>query len=148
MVATEDVGRHGLLYATSGGEDTDLLVSADGGASWRVVGMRGLFEVRVHPQVAGLIYGRRDSSLYCSTDGGSTWDEQRLPRHFRRVLPDPWEPAGLYATSGDTLWYSADRGSRWQPLAPQSSERWPFIKIVPSRRRQGLFFCLGGQRLT
>lgn len=141
LVATEDVGRHGLLYATSGGEDEDLLVSADGGTSWRVVGMRGLFEVRVHPQVAGLIYGRRDSSLYYSADGGSTWDEQRLPRHFRRILPDPWEPGGLYATSGDTLWYSADRGGRWQPLAPQSSERWPFIKIAPSRRRQGLVFA-------
>ena len=143
LVATEDVGRHGLLYANSGGEDGDLLVSADGGNSWRAVGMRGLFEVRVHPQVAGLIYGRRDSSLYYS-DGGSTWQEQRLPRHFRRILPDPWEPDGLYATSGDSLWYSVDRGDRWQSLTPQSSERRPFIKIVPSRRRQGLVFAWEG----
>ena len=82
----------------------------------------GLSEVRVHPQVTGLIYGRRDSSLYYSDDGGSTWQEQRLTRYFRRILPDPWEPDGLYATSGDTLWYSADRGGRWQSLAPQSSE--------------------------
>ncbi len=141
LVATEDVGRRGLLYATSGGNDQDLLVSADGGISWRAVGMRGLAEVRIHPQVAGRIYGRRDSSLYYSDDGGSTWQEQRLPRHFRRILPDPWEPDGLYATSGDTLWYSADRGGRWQPLAPQSSERWPFIKIAPSRRRPGLVFA-------
>ncbi|MYB69173.1 MAG: M6 family metalloprotease domain-containing protein [Gemmatimonadetes bacterium] len=147
LVALEDVGRHGLIYANSGGKDAELLVSADGGISWRAVGMRGLSEMRVHPQVAGLIYGRRDSSLYYSDNGGSTWEKQRLPRHFRRILPDPWEPDGLYATSGDTLWYSADRDGRWQPLAPQSSERWPFIKIAPSRRRQGLVFAWEGSGL-
>ena len=85
--------------------------------------MQRLSEVRIHPQVAGLIYGRRDSSLYYSDDGGSTWQEQRLTRYFWRILPDPWELNGLYATSGDTLWYSADRGGRWQSLTPQSSER-------------------------
>lgn len=45
------------------------MAPADGGISWRAVGMRGLSEMRVHPQVAGLIYGRRDSSLYYSDNG-------------------------------------------------------------------------------
>ena len=144
LVALEDVGRHGLIYANSGGEDEELLVSADGGISWRAVGMQRLSEVRIHPQVAGLIYGRRDSSLYYSDDGGSTWQEQRLTRYFWRILPDPWELNGLYATSGDTLWYSADRGGRWQSLTPQSSGDFHVIEIVPSRQRKGLVFAWQG----
>ena len=144
LVALEDVGRHGLIYANSGGEDEELLVSADGGISWRAVGMQRLSEVRVHPQVAGLIYGRRDSSLYYSDDGGSTWQEQRLTRYFWRILPDPWELNGLYATSGDSLWYSVDRGDRWQSLTPQSSGDFHVIEIVPSRQRKGLVFAWQG----
>ena len=106
--------------------------------------MQRLSEVRIHPQVAGLIYGRRDSSLYYSDDGGSTWQEQRLTRYFWRILPDPWELNGLYATSGDTLWYSADRGGRWQSLTPQSSGDFHVIEIVPSRQRKGLVFAWQG----
>ncbi|MBI2502319.1 MAG: immune inhibitor A [Candidatus Latescibacteria bacterium] len=121
LLAVDPAGR---LYGSRAGQ---VVISADGGRSWDETPASGDL-VLVHPAAPQVLYAawlnRWDEALqqiapilFRSADAGQTWERQNLEHLFGEMILDPWDPQGLYATSRDTLWHSADQGTQWEQVA-------------------------------
>ena len=114
--------------ASSGGEDSGLYKSTDGGESWtEITGNVGLSEgpigkmgVAVSPanpdRVWALIEHEPDGGVWRSDDGGDTWEkvnEERKLRqrafYYTRIYADPQDPEIVYAVNTG-LYRSRDGG--------------------------------------
>ena len=114
--------------ASSGGEDSGLYKSTDGGESWtEITGNVGLSEgpigkmgVAVSPanpdRVWALIEHEPDGGVWRSDDGGDTWEkvnEERKLRqrafYYTRIYADPQDPDIVYAVNTG-LYRSRDGG--------------------------------------
>lgn len=120
-----DPMRPGRVYART---RSGLVVSEDDGATWRGILEGEITFFAVHPLArdvlwAGQLFYRGDTSpvpgaLSFSTDGGLTWVRRNLEVLFDQAIPDPGDPAGLYAVRQNTLWRSLDAGTRWMEVGP------------------------------
>lgn len=121
--------------------------SADGGKTWRHVGLREtrfVAKVRVHPTdpdtayvaALGHVYGPNpERGVYKTTDGGATWQKVLYVDDRSGGIDvefDPADPSTLYAATwtawrtpyelnsggpGSKLWKSTDAGQTWDEIS-------------------------------
>ena len=114
----------GLLTETHGFNPRELAISADGGASWRVVrfprGYRDVGALAGRGRTLSVTAGRVGSGgeQYLSFDGGATWLRVRgdLPE---RVTFDGAELWGVDEFGRSGLWHSSDGGRHWTEVWPR-----------------------------
>jgi len=134
---TVDPVDEGTLYATA--LNTGVYKSTDGGAHWHTIntGLGGLiggslegfiYPVAVDPanpqilyfgtQVAGPNGGafadQALSGIFRSTDGGAHWTQRLDHQGVTYIVPDPSNPATVYAGGP---WVSTDSGDTWSPMS-------------------------------
>ena len=140
-----DPGNPRVLYAaiwevlrqpwtfTSGGPDSSLYKSSDGGDSWTEIvdnpglpgGLKGRIGVAVSPARKGRVWAiveAEERGFFRSDDGGGTWervtdsrDIQGRPWYFNHVFADPVNPETVYVL--DTkAWKSTDGGRTFSEL--------------------------------
>lgn len=112
------------LYAASG--SNSVLVSSDGGASWRNVGLPGYgTEIKSDPHQAGRVMaagytvsGHAFAAVFISTDFGSSWSARTLgpDTNYGYCLDfDPVNPGVVYAGCYKGMVYrTTDGGSNWE----------------------------------
>lgn len=111
-------------YRQEGVGNLGLLISHDGGRSWRSVALKGeadFHALALSPRVGGELYGwsvaGRTGLHRIST---KTWASERLdPRGLSEVMALAASPDGsgiLLAGTASGLLVSRDRGSSWSPL--------------------------------
>ncbi|MFA6107141.1 MAG: FlgD immunoglobulin-like domain containing protein [Candidatus Latescibacterota bacterium] len=125
-----DPARPGRVYARI---RSGLVVSEDGGVAWKAVLEEEISFCAVHPLARDVLWagqlfywngaGLLPGVLFHSTDGGATWGRQDLEVLFDQVMPDPGDPAGLYAVRQNALWHSADVGAQWVEVGPLPEKR-------------------------
>jgi photosystem II stability/assembly factor-like uncharacterized protein len=145
MEVALDPGHPEIVYATlrerharagsrafTGGPDTGVYTSADGGTTWRPIGA-GLptFEadgmtritIAVGPGTAGRVFAgvtaRTRGGLYRSDDGGQSWthvhDALADPAADLSITVDPRNADVVYAVSSRRIWRSTDAGRSFEP---------------------------------
>ena len=144
-----DVNNPRILYASiwqvhrhfweliSGGPDSGLWKSSDGGDSWTEIsrnpglpqeGILGKIGVSVSPaqprRVWAIVEAEGDKSgVYRSDDGGATWEQltnnQDLlnrPWYYMHIFADPQDPDTVYVNNLK-MWKSIDGGKNWEDIA-------------------------------
>ncbi len=120
---------------SSGGPDSGLWKSTDGGDTWQEItgsrglppGLKGKIGVAASPARAGRVWALVESSekpgLYRSDDYGASWeltcdmpDLRFRPWYYMHLTPDPVEPDTLYVNNLD-LWKSTDGGKSFAKIA-------------------------------
>ena len=117
----------------SGGPDSGLYKSTDGGDTWTDLskhpdlpqGVKGRIGVAISPAKSGRVWAlieAEDGALFRSDDGGATWENVTGKRDLRRsassyhhVIADPQDADTLYVMSYD-FWKSTDGGHTFNSL--------------------------------
>jgi photosystem II stability/assembly factor-like uncharacterized protein len=129
--------------------------SADGGATWRHMGLRESHHVgriALHPTNSSIVFvaamghlwgPNEERGLYKSVDGGTNWRRVLHVDSITGVVDvaiDPGNPNVMYAASyqrmrkafgfhgggpGSALWKSTDGGENWRKVAPLAGGRVP-----------------------
>lgn len=99
-----------------------LIESADLGATWRTVSLRG--EVDFHALTASgdAVYGFDGLSgrLLTSADGGRTWTPRRGPGAVISIAADPEDERSVAALAEDgSVWLSEDAARSWRRAPKQ-----------------------------
>ena len=143
-----------IVYALVNGENAGLFKSADAGATWKPVGLRGLPDgARVSAfAVASGTHGRRlyalagtggrggaaNRGLYRSEDGGDSWTlgTTRLASAGGRMYADPKNPDVMYVM-GTAMYRSTDAGRSIAAFwgAPSGADP-RFLWIDPTNARR------------
>ena len=119
--------RRDFWNLTSGGLDSGLYRSTDGGDTWTEIanhpglpkGLKGRMGVAVSPAKAGRVWATveaEDCGLYRSDNGGATWelvsdnrDLQGRPWYYQHVFADPQDPDTVWILNYQA-WKSTDGG--------------------------------------
>jgi len=120
---------------SSGGPDSGLWRSADGGETWTDLsdqpglpkGLKGKIGVATSPAQAGRVWAllehKTEGGLYRSDDGGETWervsDNQNLISrawYYMHITADPQDPETVYINNL-SLWKSTDGGKTFTEIA-------------------------------
>jgi len=118
---------------SSGGPDSRLYRSTDGGDSWADIsehpglptGIKGKIGVAVSPAQSGRVWAiieAKDGGFYRSDDGGANWervcDDPKLrqrPWYYCHVFADPQDPETVYVLNLD-CWKSTDGGRTFNEI--------------------------------
>jgi photosystem II stability/assembly factor-like uncharacterized protein len=121
---------------SSGGPDSGLWKSLDGGETWTEItrnkglpqsGLIGKIGVSASPAKAGrvwaLIESQEDPGMYRSDDFGETWQKVSIkqdlryrPFYYMHVYADPQDPDTVYVCNLG-FWKSTDGGKNWESIA-------------------------------
>lgn len=121
---------------SSGGEDSGLYKSTDGGDSWTEItrnkglpkaGLLGKIGLSASPAKAGrvwaLIESQEEPGIYRSDDFGETWAKQSAkqdlryrPWYYMHVYADPQDAETVYVCNLG-FWKSTDAGKNWEAIA-------------------------------
>jgi photosystem II stability/assembly factor-like uncharacterized protein len=141
-----DAANPRIIYATiweayrsfwqisSGGPDSGLWRSTDGGETWEDLserqglpkGLKGKIGVTASPAQTGRVWAlvehKTEGGLYRSDDGGDTWeyvcDNQNLMSrawYYTHVMADPHDPDTVYVNNLE-LWKSTDGGRTFSTI--------------------------------
>ncbi len=100
-----------------------LIVSRDGGESWKVADGNGfdrkdIREIVVDPQNADIVYISTENGILKSTNAGDSWKELSLPTEpapAYALAVDPSNPARiLVGIDRDSIYMSEDGGNTWK----------------------------------
>jgi photosystem II stability/assembly factor-like uncharacterized protein len=133
----------------------DMIKTEDGGATWQAIPYNGVTRepvvLEVDPTDPDIVYAGGFFAPHggaCtavrSLDGGATWSCM-LPlasRDFWALAIDPRQPRNLFASAGDQLFRSSDRGATWTQV-PTQSRSFGRLEIDPFRSGR-LFGVVGG----
>lgn len=115
---------------SSGGEDSDLYRTMDGGRTWRAMSaapgfpttMKGRIGVTISPARPDRVYAvveavEGQSGIYCSDDRGDSWslvnqdpDQTGRPWYYSHIFADPLDPDTVW-TCNLWFWRSTDGGA-------------------------------------
>lgn len=111
-----------------GTEDGGVLVSGDGGESWRSAN-DGLINRQVGAVLAdleergriyaGILFDGESSGIYVSADGGLSWKhsvEGLAHRDIYSLYQSPFQTGTIYAGTNQGIYRSDDRGRSWRQL--------------------------------
>ncbi|NJN18441.1 MAG: glycosyl hydrolase [Oscillochloris sp.] len=138
---------------SSGGPDSAIWMSSDGGESWQNIndrpglprGLKGKIAVAASPVQSGrvwaLIEHRSEGGLYRSDDYGATWqyvsNNQNLVSrawYYIHLTADTVDADTVYVNNLD-LWKSIDGGSSWTEIAtPHGDNHDLWIDPINNRR--------------
>lgn len=113
------------LYASghpAGGGNLGIVVSNDGGATWRHIspgagGPVDFHQMTISPAEPKVMYGAY-GYLQRSRDGGETWEKVgRAPLDLVGLAASALDPDTVYAATDSGLLISRDGGRNWQPRA-------------------------------
>jgi len=127
----------GPYYLNSGGPDSGIWRSTDGGDTWEEVtskpgmpeGIKGKMEVAISPQ-PGRVWAiieadpeTKSNGVYRSDDGGETWKQLSSdtnltgrPWYFNHIRADPNDSDTVWVLNFE-IWKSIDGGTNWQVVA-------------------------------
>jgi photosystem II stability/assembly factor-like uncharacterized protein len=126
-------GRRYPYAAESGGPDTGLWRSLDGGDSWVEItrnaglptGMLGRIGVSASPAQSGRVYAiveAEDGAMFRSDDFGETWerlcenaDLRRRPWYYMHAYADPQDPNTVWVLNLE-CWRSIDAGTTFEAI--------------------------------
>ncbi|HLF05584.1 MAG TPA: hypothetical protein VI893_00155 [Thermoplasmata archaeon] len=154
MTSTTTIVAHraskGVVVA--GSDPASLYLSSDRGDTWReLAGLRSfpgrqywwapdgspkVSAVALHPNVPGVIYaGIEMGGLLGTDDGGSTWVELgEVSKDVHALDFHPQEPDVIFATTGQGLFRSVNRGAAWKPGGRGIDER--FVEGISLHPRE------------
>ncbi len=130
LYATSEQRRRHVFTHISGGPESKVYKSEDGGETWREI-MKGLPQTHiggmgiavspVNPDVVYLIMEAAEgkSGFFRSTDKGESW--QKMSNHhssgqyYNEIYPDPKDVDKVYSVETRTH-YTEDGGKTWKPL--------------------------------
>jgi photosystem II stability/assembly factor-like uncharacterized protein len=106
-------GLHAMVAA--GGS---LYETEDAGESWDTLSLQNVLSLAIHPDDPSLVYaGVEEGGFYVSTDGGDVF-EQRINGldsvDVAAVLPDPENPARVWAGTRGGVYVTEDLGLQWE----------------------------------
>jgi photosystem II stability/assembly factor-like uncharacterized protein len=123
----------GRTYAA--GERGHILVSEDGGATWRqarVPTRAMLTAVHFHDSNVGWAVGH-DSVILRTTDGGATWSLLHYDREDERPFLDVWfsdAQNGIAVGAYGRLWMTQDGGTTWDENPPSEDDDFHLNQIA------------------
>lgn len=137
VTAVATVPSSSTVYA---GTLTGIYMSSDRGMTWTATQSQPdnyITTLVVNQQAPSAIYagtGTETGGIFKSTDGGSNWTRITTEMHVYRIVPDPVDPARVYATTlgvGQLL-VSNNGGTSWTRLiGPLVDERVWSVAIDP-----------------
>jgi photosystem II stability/assembly factor-like uncharacterized protein len=148
----------------SGGGETALYKSGDGGASWTRLSKGlpkgpmdriGVAISRSDPETVYMITETRDEGvLFRSDDRGESWskvnDDRQLtfrPFYYSDIRVDPNDPQRVYALAGG-LWLSRDGGKRFDRIANNVHGDHQALWIDPTNSQRVLSGSDGGYQVS
>lgn len=137
---------------TSGGPDSGIFKSNDGGDSWEEItnnpglpaGLKGRIGLAASGAKPGRVWATieaEDSALFRTDDGGATWEKvsddqdiQGRPWYYQHVFADPQDPETVWVLNYQA-WKSIDGGKNFQKVStPHGDNHDLWIDPRDSRR--------------
>ena len=130
LYATSEQRRRHVFTHISGGPESKVFKSEDGGDTWREI-MKGLpkadiggMGIAVSPANPDIVYlimeaAEGQSGFYRSADKGESWqkmsDHHSSGQYYNEIYADPIDPDKVYSVETVTH-YTEDGGKTWKPL--------------------------------
>ncbi|MDA8346495.1 MAG: YCF48-related protein [Thermaerobacter sp.] len=116
------------------GTDGRPLATADGGKTWRPIGVRHVLSARIFPSGSGFLLvqppGAKEPILLATSDGGKRFVRRSLPRKLPvGGIVRFASPQVGFAASGESVWRTEDGGLHWR-FVPLPEHLYDFVPVA------------------